>query len=165
MELILTATQREMDRDQARVFYELLNDIPPEIFRKSVLRWLQESERDFLPTIGQLRRYADEFQNGIIPHWSGEWRNVIRCIGPLGMRHKKVEAQKMLGPFTWKIVSRIGWDTLCDSEMLNVEKAMFRTIYESEMEYEMSRRRISPELHPVVGFAKPGERKATLTNG
>ena len=155
----MSACQRQMPGDQLDVYFELLNDIPESILRAAVLRALAESDQNFIPAVGMLRRLASEAQWGIIPSWGAEWERVVRAVVKFG-RSQPVEAMAFLGPLTARIVSQIGWTELIESQTPGVQMSLFRSLYESAAQHEASSRRLSEELRPVVSrkmvtFAEP----------
>jgi hypothetical protein len=147
--LMMAACQKEMPVSQIEVYFELLNDIPANILRPAVLRALAESDQNFIPAVGMLRRLAAEAQFGVIPSWGTEWERVLRSVRKLG-RDRQSEAFEFLGPLTARITGQIGWETICNSETIGVQMAMFRSLYEASAQHETNQRRLAVELRPVV---------------
>jgi len=142
-----------MPDDQFRVYYELLNDIPENALRCAVVRALAESDQNFIPAVGMLRRLASEALHGTLPSWGVEWERVNMAIRQFG-RDRGKDAAAFLGPFTAAIVRQVGWRSICDSETIGVQMSLFRSLYESTAHTEMTTRRISEELRPIVSSAK-----------
>ncbi len=142
--------QRPMPADQINAYYEVLSDIPKDALHAAVLRAIQESEQNFIPPPGLIRRLATEAQYGVIPPWGQEWERVLIYVRRFG-RARASDAEAKLGPFTWRIVRQVGWQELCNTEAIGVQLSQFRDLYNSAAQAETTNRRISEELRPVVG--------------
>lgn len=151
--LMMAAIGKEMPPPQLEAYYELLNDIPANVLRASVARALEESDQNFIPAIGMIRRLAAEAQFGVLPAWGAEWERVLTCCRKFG-RSRPIDAMTALGEFTWGIVRQVGWESICNSETPGVQMALFRSCYESAVQQEQTHRRISEELRPKIGTGK-----------
>lgn len=147
------AVGKMMPDFQTVVYFDLLKDIPFGVLKPAVLRAIEESEQNFIPSVGMIRRLAAEAQFGVLPSWGQAWEQVIVCCRRLG-RDRSKDAEEKLGPFTWRVVRQVGWREICDSETIGVQMSQFRDLYNSASQVETTNRRISEELRPVVGGTK-----------
>jgi len=148
--MMASACQKPMPGDQIKVYYELLNDIPENVLRHAVMRALAESEQNFIPAIGLLRRLASEAMIQAMPSWGAEWERINLAIRKFG-HNQKQKAFVFLGPFTSAVVQQIGWDTICQSETIGVQMSQFRNLYEVAVQAETVNRRIGEELRSASG--------------
>ena len=113
------------------VWYSLLKDLPFQVVKEAAQRHIASCK--FPPTIAEIRELAAKI---VLPEkapWSVEWEKVLRAIDKYGYTGE-TEALKSLEPHTADIVKRLGYKELCWSQNINIDRANFRDIYQSEVQ-------------------------------
>jgi hypothetical protein len=108
------------------LWYELLKDIPYDVASAVVAEWAANNK--WSPAISDIRGMALKAQAPEIPEWSDAWEKVIQAIGRWGM-HRESEALATMNETAQQTVKRMGWQYICLSENIGVERATFRDIY------------------------------------
>lgn len=124
--------------EQNRVWLECLQDLERDHARASVIRWLCESENSF-PTIGAIRRLAQDADIGANEFSGRAWERVCKIIRKIGnpIPEAAVRAEKALGPMLWSAVQWCGgWDSLCSMTAADrsIRAAQFKKYFEEGTE-------------------------------
>ena len=114
------------NRQAMELWYGLLKDIPYDVAQQVVNEWM--STEKWSPTIADIREMAAKLSKPEIPEWSEAWEKVIQAIGRWGM-HRESEALATMNETAQQTVKRMGWQYICLSENIGVERATFRDIY------------------------------------
>lgn len=109
-----------------KLWYDLLKDIPYDVAQEVVKEWI--STQRWSPTVADIRELAAKRTNPELPEWSEAWESVINAIGRWGM-HREAEALASMPEIAQQAVKRMGWQNICLSENVGVERATFRDIY------------------------------------
>lgn len=112
--------------EAVELWYRQLSDIPYEIANGALDRWVASNK--WPPTIADIREAAVDLVEGETEDWSEGWEAVIKAIGRWGM-HREAEALANMPETARKTVQRLGWQNICLSEDISVERANFRQIY------------------------------------
>ena len=112
------------DEWSLELWYKMLSDIPYEALNLAIQRHI--STNRYPPTIADLRGCMVQEKD-----WSEGWAEVKRAISLYGAPREK-EALESMSPLTRQIVKRLGFQEICMSENIMVERANFRMIYEQE---------------------------------
>lgn len=140
---------RPMPGEQAKVYYDLLKDIPFATLQFAVKRAVQEMAQNFIPTVGKIREYAAEYAVGQLPLAAEAWTAVLKAIKRFGYV-RRAEALQSLDPVAAAAADSIGWDTLCDSENISILSGQFRMAYEAIAKRFADRMKLSVELRPAI---------------
>ena len=108
------------------VWYELLADLPYPAAAAAIQKWV--SSEKWPPTIADIREWATKSVTPEIPEWSAAWETVLAAISRWGM-YRQSEALATMDETTRDTVNRMGWQYICWSENINIERATFRDIY------------------------------------
>lgn len=119
-------SQALMTNEAVAVWYEMLTDIPYTAAAAAVQKWVASEK--WPPTIADIREGAATAVAPEIPEWSDAWEKVIQAIGRWGM-HREAEALATMNETAQQTVKRMGWQYICLSENIGVERATFRDIY------------------------------------
>lgn len=104
-----------------------LQDLPYAAAEYAVNRWACTSH--WAPTIADIRAaVADAAED--IPDWSDGWEAVLAAVHRFGI-YREAEALAALPDIARDAARRLGWQTICLSENISVERANFRQIYEA----------------------------------
>ena len=113
------------------LWFRQLCDIPYEIAEAVLNKWVATNK--WSPTIADIRELAVEMKTGTSIEWGEAWETVMRAVRKFGY-YQKADALDSLDDITRRCVERVGWNDICMSENIAVERANFRMIYEREIE-------------------------------
>lgn len=125
------------------LWYDMLKDIDYRAASDIVAQWV--STNKWPPTIADIREGVAKLTLPEIPDWSEGWEAVMNAIHRWGM-HRESEALSSLPEIACKAVKRIGWQNICLSEEIGVERANFRQIYDAIAERERKTAQLPPGL-------------------
>ena len=124
------------------LWYQELADIPYNVASAALRSYVQQNK--FSPTISEIRSMAGEVKQGDMPDWSEGWEQVMRSIRRYGM-YNEAKALESMDDMTRTVVQRMGFQNLCLSENVSVERANFRQIYEQVAERK-KKENLMPEM-------------------
>lgn len=104
-----------------------LQDIPYDIGKLVLNKWVATNK--WSPTIADIREQASEIMNGRQADWSEGWEKVVNSFGRYGM-YREQEALNSFDDVTREAVRRLGYQSLCVSDNIDVDRANFRMIYQ-----------------------------------
>lgn len=110
------------------IWYQLISDLPYEEASATLSSWM--STNKWPPTVADIREGAAKSIIPEIPEWSAAWETVLAAISRWGM-YRQAEALATMDETTRETVNRIGWQYICWSENISIERANFRDIYTS----------------------------------
>ena len=116
------------DAESIKIWFSLLKDIPYEVLNVAIQKYMMTNK--FAPTIADLRELASEVTQGQISDWGDGWEQVLRAIREHGMYDVRAALNSM-DDITRKCVERLGFREICMSTNIAVERANFRTLYET----------------------------------
>ena len=125
------------------LWYQELKDLPYSVAELAVRQWVAVNK--WCPTIADIRAAAYEIGEDQISDWGEAWQTVLQAVRRYGSYNKR-EALESLDSLTRRVVERIGFDTICMSEEIAVERANFRMIYEKLAEKEKLKARMPANL-------------------
>ena len=129
MKVVYTSDRFLPNEEAVKIWYELLKDISYEILAMSIQKYM--STAVYPPTIADLRKLSAEITTPSIEIDAGqsfqEARKAVQSFG----RYRKQEALESLTPITRKVVERMGYDSMCDCENIDVERGQFTRIFEN----------------------------------
>lgn len=151
--ILAAATGRVMERPVVAAYYEVLKDLRYDVLLVSCKRAVQESQANWLPSAGLLRKFAAEAVGGATPQASSEWERVRKLVRQFGYMRRS-EAVALMPAITRAAVESIGWDTICDTEQPTITGAQFRKAYEELASQESTQRRLSADVRPKINNAE-----------
>lgn len=116
------------DAESIKIWFSLLKDIPYEVLNVAIQKYMMTNK--FAPTIADLRELSTEAVQGQISDWGDGWGQVLRAIREYGMYDVR-SALNSMDDITRKCVERLGFREICMSTNIAVERASFRTLYET----------------------------------
>lgn len=132
---------------QVSVWWDCTKDLDGRAFVVACKRWLCEVNSGF-PSIAMIRQFALEHNQGQPETAADAWGRVHAAIGRLGYMRVK-EARETLGETIWRVLGgAAGWDRLCESENIAIDKGQFRMAYESLIERETKRAALPDDVRP-----------------
>ena len=129
------------------LWYMQLQDLPYKVAEIALNKWV--SLNKWSPAISDLRQLAAEISNPEIKDWSAAWDEVQAAIHTYGF-YEANKGLDSLSPLTREVTKRIGFTNLCLSENQSVDRANFRTIYETLAEREKKNEQISPQVRELI---------------
>lgn len=143
-------------QDAVKIWYKMLKDLDYRTAEIAIMDHISSSE--FPPSIADIRHKCAK-QKVLIPDWGEAWAQVQIAIRKFGS-YREIEAVESLDELTRETVKRIGFKSLCmtdmDNEMAN--RAQFRDIYNAIA----NRRLENAQLSPAVLEARESIRKQNL---
>ena len=124
------------------VFYELLQDLEPDVFRAAVLKTASDVE---FVSIRAIREAANSITAPALKSGLEAWEEVldeVRAVGSYGFPNFE-------DPLTARIVDGLGWHTICWSEEIGIERAHFIKSYEQAAKREHDETRQLPYVREV----------------
>lgn len=124
---------KEMDEVLAAVYYAKLKDLTPGAFQAAVDHWLSTNNDRWLPSIGELREVALEYQCGRRIHWQEAWQRIVDASDVFHQksRERSDRARAMAGELMPYIRILGGFLAIseADTKTLSVKQALFRDAY------------------------------------
>ena len=136
------------DMDAVNVWYELLKDIDYQVANMAIQMHAQSSK--FPPTVAEIREASAKLVNGEDKDWSEAWEEACKAMSRFG-RDRKSEAYKTLDERTRRVIDRLGYRNLCMSENIGVDRANFRSIYETIAQRDKEINKLSPQIQTLLG--------------
>ena len=129
----ITAVYPNIDiRDgTVEAWHELLRDLDYKVAVAAVKKVVAESEIPALPAVGKIRKAALDLQHGYSITAPDAWGMVLRAIRNHGF-YGEVEAMAELPPDVAQVVRWMGWAEICHSEKVDVVRAQFMRMYETQ---------------------------------
>lgn len=126
------------DADALNVWYSLLQDLPYEVCNVAIQKYMMTETE--VPTIASIRNLCTSVVAGDKPLWSDGWDEVMRAMRRYGS-YNEVEALESMSEITRQCVRRLGYQNLCRSENIGVDRGNFRMIFEqvANREYEKAK--------------------------
>lgn len=128
MKAVYTSPNFLPDADSVKIWYRLLEDMPYELANIAIQRHMATNK--FPPTVAEIRQAAvqtvDTPQN-----WADGWERFRRAVGKYGY-YQQDAALASMDETTRRVVKRLGWKQLCESENQMQDRANFRMVYEQE---------------------------------
>lgn len=130
MKAVYTSPNFLPDADSVKIWYRLLGDLPYELANIAIQRHMATNK--FPPTVAEIRQAA--VQTVDTPQdWSDGWEQFRRAVGKYGY-YQQEAALASMDETTRKVVKRLGWKQLCESENMMQDRANFRMVYEQEQQ-------------------------------
>lgn len=131
------------DSDSIKIWYQMLQDIDYRLMSAAIQKWMLTNK--FPPTIAELREMSSEIKLGETPEWGDGWEQVLRAVKMYGAYRQK-EALESMDEITRRCVERMGFQNICMSENISVERANFRMIFENMSERKKREEQIPAKL-------------------
>lgn len=129
------------------LWYHQLKDIDYNTAVVAVNKWV--SLNRWSPSIADIRQIASEIVSEPREDWGEAWAKVRKSISRFGM-YDEAGALDSLDPLTRKAVEALGYQHICQSEEIGVERANFRMIYENLVNRQIEDDQISPGIKVAI---------------
>lgn len=148
-------------KEALEVWYRFLGDIPYKVAELALYKWV--SENKWSPTISDIREMATNIQLPDFPDWGAAWQSVLFAIRRFGL-YQISEALASMDEITRETVERLGFQQLCTSENLSVDRANFRSIYTELCQRRIENSKIPVELKMAIEQLKSNNYIVELNN-
>lgn len=139
------------DQEAINVWYGFLKDIDYRTMKVAVSEHIATNR--FAPSISELRELAAGVMAEEVMPWDMAWGTVLQAVRKYGS-YQEAEAMESLDGITAAIVRRMGFQNICMSETIEVERANFRMAYEAEAKNRKRGR--------MIPLSVQGEKRAIL---
>lgn len=129
------------------LWFRALADIPYDSACVMLDKWVMLNK--WSPSISEIREQCAEMTEEPRRDWSEGWADVLAAVRAFGWA-REAEAIARLDPVTAETVRRIGWMNICASENLSIERASFRTIYETMDKRQREEKQLPQSLKSVI---------------
>ena len=130
MAFISAAIDRKIARATIDAYYEMLNDLPAELVMAAAKKVIASDEYPTLPTIGKLRKAAQDLCHMDKLSAPEAWGQVLHAVHRHGY-YGEVEAMAALPENVGAVVGMMGWQDICHSDKPDVLRAQFMRMYET----------------------------------
>lgn len=135
------------DTDSLNVWYSLLQDLPYEVCNVAIQKYMMTETK--IPTIADIRNLCTSVVAGEKPLWSDGWDEVMRAMRRYGS-YNEVEALESMSEITRQCVRRLGYQNLCRSEEIGVDRANFRMIFEQIANREHEKKKLPSGMQQLI---------------
>lgn len=136
------------NKEAMQLWYEQLNDLDYATLSMSLQKWVNTEK--WSPTIADLRRLSAEITTPSLDIDAGqsfqEARKMIQTYG----RYRREDALANMTPITRKVVERMGYDTMCDCENIEVERGQFTKIFDNLSQRERQDAQLPNKLKELI---------------
>lgn len=148
------------DIDSVKIFYAMLMDIPYDTLVSALKRYVMTNK--YPPTVADLRATAAEATRPVSEDWSAAWEKVRKAIRYFGY-YRENEALESLDEPIRTIVKRLGYQELCLTDNMAVDRANFRKIYEQMQAQENERAKLPGSLTVGIGVQNDTDKRRGIT--
>lgn len=126
-----------------KIWYQVLGDLSADSLGAAARKYVETKPSP--PSPADLRQIAIELTTDTPSDWGHGWEQVRNAIRRYGTYDPKGALDSM-DEVTRAVVTRMGWQEICSSENMEVDRANFRMIYEQLAKKETERMQLSPKL-------------------
>lgn len=137
--------EKVLPNEQAMaLWYDRLKDLDYQDAANALNRWADTEK--WSPSIADIRSMVNKTtEQDAAPEWVDAWNEVTKAISKYGYCREQ-SALDSMSPITRACVKAIGWQNICNSEEIGVERGHFRSMYESKADSVKKTQAIQPAL-------------------
>ncbi len=135
------------DADALNVWYVLLQDLPYEVCSVAIKKYMMTETE--VPTVAKIRNICASVTVGEKPLWSDGWEEVLMSIRRYGSYNEE-KALESMSDITKQCVRRLGYQNLCRSEAIEVDRANFRMIFEQIANREHEKAKLPQGMQQLI---------------
>jgi hypothetical protein len=135
------------DADSLEIWFQLLKDLPYEVCNVAIQKYMMTETK--IPTPADIRNLCSSVMAGDKPLWSDGWDEVMRAMRRYGS-YNEVEALESMSDITKQCVRRLGYQNLCRSEEIGVDRANFRMIFEQIANREHEKQKLPSGMPQLI---------------
>lgn len=145
MAFLSAAIDKPVSKATVEAYFEMLGDLQYNLAMAAVQKIIAADEYPVIPTIGKIRKAAAEIVRPNKLTAPEAWGQVINAIYHYGY-YCEAEALAALSPEVAEVVRFMGWRELCHSDNVDVIRAQFMRMYDTQE----ARHRENDMLPPAV---------------
>ncbi len=149
MAFITAAVDKPVARPTVDAYYEMLGDLPYDLAAVAVKKIIATDEYPTLPTIGKIRQAAAEISRGHILSAPEAWGMVLKAVHEYGY-YREGEALAALPEQVAEVVRWMGFQTICMSEKISVDRGQFLRMYETHQKREQEQALLPPAVRDMM---------------
>lgn len=149
MAFITAAVDKPVARPTVDAYFEMLHDLPYDLAAAAVKKIIATDEYPTLPTIGKIRQAAAEISRGHILSAPEAWGLVLKAVHEYGY-YREGEALASLPAPVADVVRWMGFQTICMSEKISVDRGQFLRMYEVHQKREQEQAVLPPAVRDVM---------------
>ncbi len=149
MAFITAAVDKPVARPTVDAYYEMLGDLPYDLAAVAVKKIIATDEYPTLPTIGKIRQAAAEISRGHILSAPEAWGMVLKAVHEYGY-YREGEALASLPGQVAEVVRWMGFQTICMSEKISVDRGQFLRMYEIHQKREQEQALLPPTIKTLI---------------
>jgi len=123
--------EKAISRATLEVYYGILKDLPHDAVVAAVKNLMANEEYPVLPTVGKIRKATINLLRGHIMTPPEAWGIVYRAIQYFG-HYNEQRAIDSMPEDVAQVVGWMGWRELCHSDNIDVVRAQFMRMYETQ---------------------------------
>ena len=135
------------DADALEIWFQLLKDLPYEVCNVAIQKYMMTETK--IPTIADIRNLCAGVVAGEKPLWSDGWEEVMMSIRRYGSYNEE-KALESMSDITKQCVRRLGYQNLCRSEAIEVDRANFRMIFEQIANREHEKAKLPSGMQQLI---------------
>lgn len=136
------------------LWFRQLKDIPYDVAELALNKWVALNK--WSPSIADIREMSASVTTKTESDWGEGWEQVQKAIRKYGY-YEAEKAIESMDDVTRACVRRIGFQNICLSENLSVERASFRIIYEQLAEREKKEKLLPAGLTKAISQMQDGK--------
>lgn len=149
MGFVMAAVDKPVARPTLEAYFDMLQDLPYELAAVAIKKIIATDEYPTLPTIGKIRQAAAEISRGHILSAPEAWGMVLKAVHEYGY-YREGEALASLPGQVAEVVRWMGFQTICMSEKISVDRGQFLRMYEVHQKREQEQAVLPPAVRDVI---------------
>ena len=149
MAFVTAAVDKPVARPTIDAYFEMLKDLSYDLAAAAVKKIIATDEYPTLPTIGKIRQAAAEISRGHILSAPEAWGMVLKAVHEYGY-YREGEALASLPGQVAEVVRWMGWQTICMSEKISVDRGQFLRMYETHQKREQEQALLPPAVRDMM---------------
>ncbi len=149
MGFVMAAVDKPVARPTIDAYFEMLKDLSYDLAAAAVKKIIATDEYPTLPTIGKIRQAAAEISRGHILSAPEAWGLVLKAVHEYGY-YREGEALASLPEQVAEVVRWMGFQTICMSEKISVDRGQFLRMYEVHQKREQEQAVLPPAVRDVI---------------
>lgn len=149
MSFVMAAVDKPVARPTIDAYFDMLGDLPYDLAAVAVKKIIATDEYPTLPTIGKIRQAAAEISRGRILSAPEAWGMVLKAVHNYGY-YREAEALASLPAPVADVVCWMGFQTICMSEKISVDRGQFLRMYEVHQKREQEQAVLPPAVRDVI---------------
>lgn len=135
------------DADALNVWYQLLKDLDYKVVSIAIQKYMLTEKKP--PVIADIRELSTSVIVGDKPLWSDGWEEVTQAIRRYGS-YNEAKAMESMSDITKQCVKRLGYQHLCRSEDISIDRSNFRMIFEQVVKRDYEQKKMPAGMKQLI---------------